>query len=520
MSYQDTYGFVGAMPPGVTVADNVARAQAFQRTHTPAETVQWFNEIFRNNKDGHLSSSESMDFKQIDSIYASFGNFNYGVVGRVLGFPNWVLEYGAGYAQGRADGLSFEQTVYRSILDLKNKGDNSEDQALIRAGMLAADFSGVSKSDIGVMNYLSQSTASNFKKNWTGDTLRLAAPGVSLLINTLFNNAKSWTAPRDPLVLDLDGDGIETAGIDPTAPVLFDMDGDGVKTATGWIRPDDGIVVLDRNGNGLIDSGRELFGDATVLARGARAGQLAANGFEALADLDLNADGRLDSLDASWGQLRIWRDLNQDGVSQAGELTTLAAQGIASLGAQGTQSNVNLGGGNTQVMSGSFTRTNGMLGTSGVAEVAGSLLLASNNFYRDFTDEVALTPAAQSLPQMQGSGLVRDLREAMSLGTAQAGALRAAVAVFGAGSECSLDTPKSIAGCKSGSSAKGRFDAQKRICGRRGLTRADFSEEQRIGAAIWKMGDLMLCGAQRAVVTQLGADAVFTFDVCSRDENR
>ena len=307
---------------------------------------------------------------------------------------------------------------------------------------------------------------------------------IDIAINDAFLAAKNWTAPRDPLVLDLDGDGIETAGIDPTAPVLFDMDGDGVKTATGWIRPDDGIVVLDRNGNGLIDSGRELFGDATVLARGARAGQLAANGFEALADLDLNADGRLDSLDASWGQLRIWRDLNQDGVSQAGELTTLAAQGIASLGAQGTQSNVNLGGGNTQVMSGSFTRTNGMLGTSGVAEVAGSLLLASNNFYRDFTDEVALTPAAQSLPQMQGSGLVRDLREAMSLGTAQAGALRAAVAVFAAGSEWNSVATKSIAGYASISSEKCQFDAIKRAGARHGLTRFTCLVDRRIGAAL------------------------------------
>ena len=297
-------------------------------------------------------------------------------------------------------------------------------------------------------------------------------------VNSNFLAAKSWTAPRDPLVLDLDGDGIETAGIDPTAPVLFDMDGDGVKTATGWIRPDDGIVVLDRNGNGLIDSGRELFGDATVLARGARAGQLAANGFEALADLDLNADGRLDSLDASWGQLRIWRDLNQDGVSQAGELTTLAAQGIASLGAQGTQSNVNLGGGNTQVMSGSFTRTNGMLGTSGVAEVAGSLLLASNNFYRDFTDEVALTPAAQSLPQMQGSGLVRDLREAMSLGTAQAGALRA-----DANNASNHIAPESIAAFPCKSCARGRFDAKKKVCRRHRLIWVISEKEQRISAA-------------------------------------
>ena len=256
---------------------------------------------------------------------------------------------------------------------------------------------------------------------------RLGLKGISPTTNADFLAALNWLFPRDPLVLDLDGDGIEAVGINPNAPLLFDMDGDGVKTATGWIKSDDGIVVLDLNGNGIIDSGRELFGDATVLQRGPRAGQLAANGFEALADLDANADGRLDSLDVSWGQLRVWRDLNQDGVSQTGELTTLAAQGIASLGAQGTPSNVNLGGGNTQIMSGSFTRTNGTLGASGVAEVAGSLLLASNGFYREFTDTPSLTDAAMGLPQMRGSGLVRDLREAMSLGTVQARAVFASV---------------------------------------------------------------------------------------------
>ena len=303
-------------------------------------------------------------------------------------------------------------------------------------------------------------------------------PGISTDTNTNFTAAKNWTPPRDPLVLDLDGDGIETAGIDPTAPVLFDMDGDGIRTATGWIRPDDGIVVLDRNGNGLIDSGRELFGDATVLARGARAGQLAANGFEALADLDLNADGRLDSLDASWGQLRIWRDLNQDGVSQAGELTTLAAQGIASLGAQGTQSNVNLGGGNTQVMSGSFTRTNGMLGTSGVAEVAGSLLRASNGFYREFTDTPQITQQAQSLPQMQGRGMVRDLREAMSLGTAPSAGLQADVAAFAAGSEWSVGAAKLIAICVRRSSARGHCVGW--WCH---LTQIVYSPRRRVGAS-------------------------------------
>ena len=248
-----------------------------------------------------------------------------------------------------------------------------------------------------------------------GDSMYAAfrdSPIVANIVNTLFGQARNWTAPRDPLVLDLDGDGIETLAINPAAPILFDMDADGVKTGTGWIKPDDALVVLDRNGNGLIDSGSELFGDSTVLQNGPKAGQKAANGFEALADLDANADGVINNLDAAYASLRLWQDANQDGVSRATELKTLGEMGIARIKVTGTTSSINLGNGNTQPFSGSFTRTDGSTGASGVAEVTGSLLLASNGFYREFTDDLQITPQAQSLPQMQGSGLVRDLRHA------------------------------------------------------------------------------------------------------------
>ncbi|MDB5850022.1 MAG: putative rtx family calcium-binding cytotoxins and bacteriocins protein, partial [Rhodoferax sp.] len=188
--------------------------------------------------------------------------------------------------------------------------------------------------------------------------------------------------------------------------------------------------VFDRNGNGLIDSGKELFGDNTVLTRGPNAGKTAANGFEAVADLDVNGDGALNSGDAAYTQLRIWQDANQDGVSQAAELKTLAQAGIASIKVTGTASSVDLGNGNTQPFSGSFTRTNGTTGASGVAEVTGSLLLASNNFYREFTDDPVVTAAAAALPQMRGSGKVRDLRQAASLSTAQATTLRGVLSQY------------------------------------------------------------------------------------------
>jgi hypothetical protein len=91
---------------------------------------------------------------------------------------------------------------------------------------------------------------------------------IPTAVSSLFEQAAR--SAKDPLVLDLDGDGIETTGLNASAPILFDSDADGVKTATGWVRPDDGILVMDRNGNGVIDSGRELFGDETLLPNGSR----------------------------------------------------------------------------------------------------------------------------------------------------------------------------------------------------------------------------------------------------------
>ncbi|WP_225981512.1 calcium-binding protein [Paracidovorax avenae] len=192
--------------------------------------------------------------------------------------------------------------------------------------------------------------------------------------------------------------------------------------------------MLDRNGNGLIDSGRELFGDQT-LREGAQAGQgiFYANGYEALAGQDGNGDGVIDAADTAYGQLRIWKDVNQDGISQVGELHTLSDLGIARLNVKGQRSSIDLGNGNTQPWSGSFTRMDGSQGMSGVAEVSGSLLLASNNFYREFPDDPVPTAAAQALPQMGGAGWARDLREAMSLGNDKSQALQEKVQAFAAG---------------------------------------------------------------------------------------
>ncbi|NWA46631.1 hypothetical protein HX889_54305, partial [Pseudomonas reactans] len=88
----------------------------------------------------------------------------------------------------------------------------------------------------------------------------------------------------------------------------------------------DGLLVWDKNGNGKIDSGSELFGNNTKL----KSGENAANGFLALADLDENHDGVFDAQDSAFSKLKVWRDLNSDGVVQSGELAGLSESGVSS----------------------------------------------------------------------------------------------------------------------------------------------------------------------------------------------
>ena len=109
--------------------------------------------------------------------------------------------------------------------------------------------------------------------------------------------------------------------------VLFDINDAGAPRQVGWTEADSlvGILALDRNGNGTIDDGSELFGIATRKLDGRRA----LNGFDALADLDSNGDGKIDAQDSEYTLLRVWLDRNHDGVSQLNELLTLGDTGIS-----------------------------------------------------------------------------------------------------------------------------------------------------------------------------------------------
>jgi hypothetical protein len=113
---------------------------------------------------------------------------------------------------------------------------------------------------------------------------------------------------------------------------MFDYNGDGVKERTAWTDPSrpQALLALDRDGNGTIDSGAEVFGNFTPLANGERA----PNGFKVLAELDAvggSADGLINALDPVYFDLRLWSDRNQNGLSEAAELSRLDAAGITAV---------------------------------------------------------------------------------------------------------------------------------------------------------------------------------------------
>ena len=268
------------------------------------------------------------------------------------------------------------------------------------------------KNDVGNLKDALEEYSRKKEQNGFVESLRK----LSDKLNDLFGFSKRWAPRRDPLALDLDGDGLETTGITSSSQILFDHDGDGIKTGTGWLKSDDAFLALDKNNNGLIDNGNELFGIDTVMSNG----QKAANGFAALADLDSNHDGVFSNLDTQFTSARIWRDLDQDGISDEGELQSLIDAGIASINLTNTATATNLGNGNVMSAASTFTKTNGTTGTTGdfTTGGTGNLELASNPFYRQFIDTVPLSAEAALLPILQGSGAVRDLREAASLNTA------------------------------------------------------------------------------------------------------
>lgn len=143
----------------------------------------------------------------------------------------------------------------------------------------------------------------------------------------------AWTCgPGSPIIVDLAGDGISLTSAE--GGVDFSLSADGIRRKISWTSAlsEDAWLALDRNGNGVIDDGTELFGNFSPQAPSS-----SPNGFIALSIFDKpasggNGNGWIDAGDSVFSRLRLWQDKSHDGVSEAGELFTLSELRIEAIG--------------------------------------------------------------------------------------------------------------------------------------------------------------------------------------------
>lgn len=153
----------------------------------------------------------------------------------------------------------------------------------------------------------------------------------------------------DPLAIDLNRDGsFASSG---QMDVEFDLLGDGHRSPATWLNSGDGFLAIDRNGNGRIDDGSELF-----------AGRLPGESYQQLARYDRNSDGSVDAQEAAEGQIIVWTDVNRDGQTNDGEMFTFDTLGIQSISLQySDRTKLEAGGFVTQISAVQYS--NGSTGT-------------------------------------------------------------------------------------------------------------------------------------------------------------
>lgn len=292
------------------------------------------------------------------------------------------------------DAIALGHTIIEAINSAASSAADSFDQMLnlLKDALSHAFDSLTDLSDSAAEVLTSAINALNDFYDHVSDSIGSKIGDVAEWVQNAFDSFVSAMNFSSPLIFDLDGDGIELISL-ANSSIYWDIDEDGFAEISGWVNPDDGFLAIDLDGDGAITNHSELFGSVTE------------DGFTALSIYDTNLDGIIDANDAQFTDLLVWQDANQNGISEAAELYTLASLNIISINLNAIQVNqINEGNKITHIST--YTLDDGTGPTS--MEIV-DVWFQYDNTNTYFSDDYTLDLASLFITTLRGYGLLPDL---------------------------------------------------------------------------------------------------------------
>ncbi|MDF1653472.1 MAG: calcium-binding protein, partial [Coxiellaceae bacterium] len=217
------------------------------------------------------------------------------------------------------DLTAIADNVYANIETIDITGSGGNNLTLAEADVLAINASGILTIDGDIDDFVTLGVGWNFISSADGYERYDASLGV-VYVNSFVSTDQQGGQGIDPIIIDLNNDGISLISHNDSQ-VRFDMTGDGQLNKTAWANSADAILAYDINDNGFIDNIHEVFSERFN-------GESYSNAVEALSAFDLNQDNLIDANDLVYQDLVLWQDRNSDGISDDGELSSLADMGV------------------------------------------------------------------------------------------------------------------------------------------------------------------------------------------------